>query len=41
MENLREELILIAIKLSKLDSEEKNYISGWLDAKLDKKKEAI
>lgn len=31
------ELISIAIKLGKLDLDQKQYVMGWLDAKLDEK----
>ena len=40
MEEQRQKLILIAIKLNKLDSEKREYISGWLDAKVEKKEGA-
>lgn len=37
MEEKKQELISLLLKLNKLGEDEKEYIKGWLDAKLDKK----
>ncbi len=40
MEETKQELLSILLKLEKLDLTEREYLKGWLDAKLDKKKGA-
>lgn len=37
MHETKKELVLILLKLRKIDEDGKQYIKGWLDAKLDKK----
>lgn len=37
METKKQELISLLKKLNKLGADEKEYIKGWVDAKLDKK----
>lgn len=41
MEEIKQELLSILSKLKKLDIKEKEYIKGWIDAKVDKKKGAM
>lgn len=40
MEDTKKELLLILLKLRKLDINQKQYIKGWLDAKLGTNKGA-
>lgn len=39
MKNKKKELLSMVEKLNRLDAAEREYIKGWLDAKLDKEKE--
>ena len=41
MEETKKELISILLKLKELDLNDRQYINGWIDAKLDKKEGAI
>ena len=39
MENAKKELLSLLFKLESLGLKEREYVKGWLDAKLDKKEE--
>ncbi|MFT8352347.1 hypothetical protein [Clostridium saccharoperbutylacetonicum] len=41
MEELKEEIILLAIKLSELDKNKRKYILSLLDEKIEKEKAAM